>query len=84
MSNIIKYQLIKNFQNNMRAIASKNQIKIHAAVKFILVAILTFGITIIWSSIAWAQIPFLPNIQQMDNQGPIFDWFNRPYLVVLV
>ncbi|NEO58082.1 MAG: hypothetical protein F6K54_36525 [Okeania sp. SIO3B5] len=79
MHNRIKYQLIKNFQNNMRAIASKNHSKIHATVKFILVVLLTFGITITWSSIAWAQIPFLTNIQQTENQGPIFDWFNRPY-----
>ncbi|NET18328.1 MULTISPECIES: mechanosensitive ion channel domain-containing protein [unclassified Okeania] len=79
MHNIIKYQFIKNFQNNMRVIAGKNHSKIHSAVKFILVTLLTFGITITWSSVAWAQIPFLPNIQQTDNQGPIFDWFNRPY-----
>ncbi|NES68096.1 MAG: hypothetical protein F6K24_24085, partial [Okeania sp. SIO2D1] len=79
MHNIIKYQFIKKNQNNMRAIASKNHSKIHATVKFILVALLTFGITITWSSLAWAQIPFLPNIQQTENQGPIFDWFNRPY-----
>ncbi|NEP82453.1 MAG: hypothetical protein F6K39_32480 [Okeania sp. SIO3B3] len=75
----MKHQFIKKFQNNMRAIASKNHSKIHSVVKFILVALLTFGITITWSSLAWAQIPFLPNIQQTENQGPIFDWFNRPY-----
>ncbi|NEQ74279.1 MAG: mechanosensitive ion channel family protein [Okeania sp. SIO2C9] len=79
MHNIIKYQFIKNFQNNMRAIASKNHSKINSVVKFILVTLLTFGITITWSSLGWAQIPFLPNIQQTENQGPIFDWFNRPY-----
>lgn len=65
--------------NNMRAIASKNQRKIDSIVKFILVALLTCGITITWESVALAQIPFLPNMQQVENQGPIFDWFNRPY-----
>ncbi|MDY7008626.1 MAG: hypothetical protein SWX82_33090 [Cyanobacteriota bacterium] len=59
MHNIIKNQFIKKSQNNIRANASKNQIKIHWVVKFILVAILTFDITIIWSSLAWAQIPYL-------------------------
>ncbi|MDY7008628.1 MAG: hypothetical protein SWX82_33100 [Cyanobacteriota bacterium] len=59
MHNIIKNQFIKKNQNKMRANASKNHSKIHWVVKFILVALLTFGTTIIWSSVARAQIPFL-------------------------
>ncbi len=48
-------------------------------IKFILVALLTFALTVSWTPAAFGQFPFFPTLESSQNEEPVFDFFNRPY-----
>lgn len=48
-------------------------------IKYILLALLTFTLTVSWVPAAFGQRPFFPTVESPQSEEPIFDWFNRSY-----
>ncbi len=48
-------------------------------IKYILLALLTFTLTVSPVPAAFGQLPFFPTVESPESEEEIFDWFNRSY-----